>query len=442
MSENNPKDIDLDEPKLGLNADFDRAGELRNKPANKLSRRRFLKIAVGAGLGLAGEELIENTIGQKSLLGRAKDWLFRRKWWQEEMERPSNIDPVTLAGQNEDIKLDLVDPPTLNEIKNIENPLERPMIWGITPNNQDWPITEADIKETERMMGKEASGVNYYQDWEGHGERSNFNKEWMDMIRNHDAVPMVTWMAGDASKWGKKEDPDFQKYALKNIARGDFDEYIRIWANDAKDWKHPFFLRLFHEFNGDDKWWPYPWLIGNNPDTGKRLNEPSDLVAAWRHVHDIFEEVGAKNVMWVWCPDVEGHSDIEQAYPGDEYADWAAMDGYLWGPKKPYKKTFDQIFATRYNQLLKICPQKPFMLAEWGASEEAQDRSDWMAHTLLVDIPYRYRQIRAGYYFNKRKNDEGNSWLVSGEIGKTMAYGLSSKFYRRNGFKDLAAKIR
>ena len=51
----------------------------------------------------------------------------------------------------------------------------------------------------------------------------------------------------------------------------------------AADWGHwPFFLRFDWEMNG---FW-FPWNEGVNG------NKPGEFVAAWRHVHDIFTEVG------------------------------------------------------------------------------------------------------------------------------------------------------
>ena len=85
---------------------------------------------------------------------------------------------------------------------------------------------------------------------------------------------------------------------------GTHDAYIREFAEDARDWGHPFFLRFNWEMNGN---W-FPWSEGVNG------NQPGEYVAAWRHVHDIFTEVGATNATWVWCPNVD---------PGGKFSDLA-----------------------------------------------------------------------------------------------------------------------
>ena len=53
---------------------------------------------------------------------------------------------------------------------------------------------------------------------------------------------------------------------------------------------------------------------------------PSTFVAAWRHVHDLFEEEGATNVRFLWsvgrkaCP--RGCDPYSEFYPGDAYVDY------------------------------------------------------------------------------------------------------------------------
>ena len=100
-------------------------------------------------------------------------------------------------------------------------------------------------------------------------------------------IPLVDW--GSWDNHGAKYQPAF---SLGRIIDGSFDWYIRRWATGARDWGHPFFLRFDHEMNGD---W-FTWSEGVNGNTA------GQFVAAWRHVHDVFESVGASNVTWVWSP--------------------------------------------------------------------------------------------------------------------------------------------
>src|SRR5439155_22787595 len=118
-------------------------------------------------------------------------------------------------------------------------------------------------------------------------------------------------------------------WTLGRIISGTHDAYIQQWATAARNWGHPFFLRIYDEMNGT---W-YPWSEAVNS------NQPGQFVQAWRHIHDIFTEVGATNVSWVWCPNTEydGSLSLNSLYPGDAFVNWVAIDSYNWGtnPAKP-----------------------------------------------------------------------------------------------------------
>ncbi len=113
----------------------------------------------------------------------------------------------------------------------------------------------------------------------------------------------------------------------------------------------------------------FPWSEGVNG------NKSGEFVTAWRHVHDIFTSVGATNVTWVWCPNIDPTNDfqnLESLYPGDEYVDWTGLDGYNWGtnPAKPDRwRSFDQLYKSTYDTIVKaVAPSKPLMISEIGSS--------------------------------------------------------------------------
>ena len=127
------------------------------------------------------------------------------------------------------------------------------------------------------------------------------------------------------------------------MIEGHHDAYIREFAEAAKAWGHPFFLRFNWEMNGN---W-FPWSEGVNG------NQPGEYVAAWRHVHDIFTQVGATNATWVWCPNVDPASklhDLASLYPGDAYVDWTGLDGYNWGTNPASPRPLDAASTTSSNR--------------------------------------------------------------------------------------------
>src|SRR5262249_48553137 len=135
------------------------------------------------------------------------------------------------------------------------------------------------------------------------------------------------------------------QYANRNIAGGAFDGYLRSWARAAKAWGKPFFLRPNHEMNGN---W-YPWGTGaGNPNN----NTPEEYVAAWKHLHALFDAEGVTNAVWVWCPNV-GLS-MGEDYPGDGWVDWVGLDGYNWGDLNAGWLALRDVFGAAYAELLRL----------------------------------------------------------------------------------------
>lgn len=235
-----------------------------------------------------------------------------------------------------------------------------------------------------------------------------FQTRWMDNVRNHGSIPMVTW-----EPWLWALGLDQPAFSLKSIIDGDWDAYITRWALDSKAWGHPYFLRFAHEMNGT---W-YPWSEQTNGNTA------GQYVLAWQHVHDIFSAQGVTNVTWVWSPNVayNGSTPLAGLYPGDAYVDWVGIDGYNWGTSKPGKhwQTFDEVFATTYRDLTSLAPGKRFLIAEVACAEEGGDKAGWIRDALETQVPTKYTRIEAVVWFNESKEAD---WRVGSSPSSLGAF--------------------
>lgn len=256
-----------------------------------------------------------------------------------------------------------------------------------------------------------------------------FPKTPLDNIRQHGAIPVVSWSSQSIPS--SKSEPDFQ---LSDVISGRYDAYIREWATKAKAWGHPFMLRFNWEMNG--KW--FPWHEGVNG------NQPGEFVTAWRHVHDIFTEVGASNVTWVWCPNLEysGATPLSEVYPGDEYVDWTGLDGYNHGtnPAQPDSwKSFNQLYRTTYNNIVgSLAPGKPMMIGEVASTEYGGSKSAWIKD-MLARVPAEYPAIRALIYFDKYDNNMDWPLETSTSSIEAFAEGIQSSVYVSNTFSNFSA---
>ncbi len=251
----------------------------------------------------------------------------------------------------------------------------------------------------------------------------------METVRSYGAVPFLSW-SSQATPWVEgAPEPEFQ---LSDVISGSYDSYIREFAEAARTWGHPFFLRFDWEPNGD---W-FPW------DEGVNENQPGEYVSAWRHVHDIFTAVGATNATWTWCPYIDIHqfAPIASFYPGNEYVDWSCLDGYNWARARSHPtawKSFDQIFAGSYHQLVtKIAPTKPVMLGEIASSGGGHKKAEWI-HGMFKSLRTKFRRVRGLIWFDQVQ--QGVSWPLEGSPKAMQAFatGLKQPSFRGNRYGSL-----
>jgi hypothetical protein len=242
----------------------------------------------------------------------------------------------------------------------------------------------------ETQIGKGVSLVLWYQSWVEGNRPQPFPTAQMEAVREHGTIPVLAWYP--------QEYPtpiDEPQLSLAKIAGGAWDGFIRQYAMEVKAWGHPLFLRFASEMNGG--WVPY-----SESHSG---NSAGQFVQAWRHVHDIFKSVGATNVTWVWCPNVENAytTPLEDLYPGNAYVDWAGLDGYNWSSdlqNLPWK-TFSQIFGETYNHLLNLIPRStPIMIGETGSVEDGGSKPAWISDALTTQLPAKFTHIKALIWFD------------------------------------------
>jgi hypothetical protein len=313
-----------------------------------------------------------------------------------------------------------------------------PLYWGawisdqLTGGQAPWDMSA--VSAFEGMTQKPLSLIQFAAPFAdcSHSPCSfyDFPAKPMDNIRGHGAIPFFSWSS--QSTPSSLNQPDFQ---LSDVISGVHDSYIRRFAEDARDWGHPFFLRFNWEMNGG---W-FSWSEGVNG------NQSGEYVAAWRHVHDIFAEVGATNATWVWCPNVDPThrlQDLAPLYPGDEYVDWTGLDGYNWGtnPARPDRwRSFDQLYRSTYDLITEtIAPSKPLIVSEVGSTEYGGSKASWI-EDMLSTVPVEYPKIRGLLWFEKF--DDGMDWPLetSSDAVNAFASGIQNPAYVGNQYGNLSA---
>ncbi|MFH0863835.1 MAG: glycosyl hydrolase [Candidatus Gottesmanbacteria bacterium] len=238
------------------------------------------------------------------------------------------------------------------------------------------------------------------------GAYQQFDPRLLDQFRTRGIMPGLNW---DASKGPalNKNQPDF---SWKAIASGKHDTYIQQVATAAAAYHYPFLVRVLAEMNGN--WYPWGYSVNGNTN-------PADFVTAWKHIVDIFRSNGATNVQFVYCQSVleaskiNSHLDVlKQVYPGDDYVDWIALDGYA-NSRNQWRSLKDE-FQPSY-QLLTSFSTRPLIFYEVGAAENPNDpmvKANWITKGFLTTIPEEFPKVVAVAWFNSHDDRNIDNYAV------------------------------
>lgn len=294
--------------------------------------------------------------------------------------------------------------------------------YGGSFTDPPWDITS--FEEFESNAGKGQSILHYGQFWYESGVPVPFHETPADNARNHGSIPLIDW-----NPWDNADTADVaEEFTLADIIAGNHDTTITDWFEGAAAWGHPFFVRIMHEANGT---W-FPWGISVHGNTA------GEHITAWRHIHDLAQAAGATNATFVWCPlatYVGQPAAIDDLYPGDDYVDWLALDGYNFGGT-----SFDTIFGDSFDELWTVASaDKPVMLAEWATDDDG-DEVAWIADAFdeIRNNP-RYEAIHAVVWFNW-DTELPNLWRIESNPGKEAAYAaaIEHPIFLENEFASLS----
>ncbi|MDP3284265.1 MAG: glycosyl hydrolase [Desulfobacterales bacterium] len=301
--------------------------------------------------------------------------------------------------------------------------------WGIAVDG--YPLTGERLRKIEKETGLPSHLVVFFLQWPALTDKgvANFPEETLDAIWNTGAIPCLTW------------EPMYYVNGQENmvpyetIVSGSYDSYILEFARRARLWEGPFMIRFAHEMNIDR----YHW---GTEKTSYGPESPEIYKQMFRHVASLFRKAGAKNVLWVFCPNAESVPNVSHDpralwnrvanyYPGDEYADILGIDGYNWGTSQTKEKhgwnsrwqSFEEIFKSVYGELRTLAPHKPVIIFETASVTQGGDKTLWIKEAFETLKKW---QIRGIVWFHVLKDAD---WRIQSGINSDYA-----KIIRRDIF--------
>jgi mannan endo-1,4-beta-mannosidase len=259
----------------------------------------------------------------------------------------------------------------------------------------DAPHSYTNLDRFARAVGRQPNLVVYYSHW-----LTPFQVGFATAAAKHGAVTLVQLAPRETS--------------VAAIAAGQFDSYLRSYADAVRKFEKPVILSFGHEMNGS---W-YTW--------GYRHTSPAVFVAAWRHIVDLFRAQKALNVTWLWTINIftmanTNVSDPAPWWPGSTYVTMVGIDGYYYHSSQAFAQLFGSTIVD-----VRTLTRKPIIIAETSASPAAGQAAK------ITDL---FTGVRAygllGFvWFDAIDPIKGLDWRLSGAAAIT-AYRQDAKAFIR-----------
>ncbi len=273
-------------------------------------------------------------------------------------------------------------------------------VAGNDPTEHD--VTVADVDRFEKAIGAKIVWVFFSQNW---FESRRFPSTTCQWIHGLGKIPYIRLMLRSDLEQNRTE----KTFTLANILAGKFDEDLKSWARDAKEFGSPILVEWGTEPNGK-------WFSWNGKWNGGAQEGPARYVAAYRHIVDLMREAGADNLIWVWHvnwfdePEANWNR-FENYYPGNDYCDWVALSVY--GPLTPRAIDGTESFRFKmdhaYSRLAKVASGKPMVIAEFGCDihHRKVDAAEWTRNALEDLFSRRWPAVIGFCWWNESwENDD------------------------------------
>lgn len=235
-----------------------------------------------------------------------------------------------------------------------------PLAFGVTTGIPNGQLTR--LTQIQDETGARVSLVNWFQSF-----ATDLLVGRARAVLASGRTPIVSWQPVVPGSTDPSE--------LQRILAGADDDYIARFARTVSTLPGVVWIRFAPEMNGT---WE-PWGVGANGNTA------ADLVAAWQHVHQVFDDADVTNVRWFWCPNVPtaGQAPLSDLYPGDAYVDVVGLDGYNFGSARPgyIWRSYAAIFDVGLQQLQQLS-DRPVVLGEVATVHDHGLEGPWIRNFL------------------------------------------------------------
>ncbi|MCL1805983.1 MAG: glycoside hydrolase family 26 protein [Clostridiales bacterium] len=272
---------------------------------------------------------------------------------------------------------------------------EAPLTWGFFEPRSNW-LDYSRLEFYEETFGYEFPILLDYTHFQNKTGHTGLRQK-LTLARDRGKVLELTLQTSDNG--------DEEGNMVYDVLNGEYDAFLKDYAEAVADSGCPVLFRLGNEMNGD-------WCAYSAYHTSK---DTQIFIAFYRYVYGFFEAAGARNVIWVWNPNGRSYPDFKwnnelMYYPGDAYVDVVGLTAYNTGTYYQAVgerwQEFDELYDGLYSRYLRLFGQ-PLMITEFASASMGGDKEKWVAdmfeHIRGMDM------IKAAVWWNSRDYDgEGN----------------------------------
>jgi hypothetical protein len=210
--------------------------------------------------------------------------------------------------------------------------------------------------------------------------------ESLGVVYRNNAIPLIRWMPF-------KNNPVITAVndsLMKQIITGRFDTAITAFARQLAATAKPAFLQVS--------------FANTAADSLDKL-QPANFIAAWQHIHDLFDHAGAEKTIWVWNP--WNAVTAQEYFPGFKYTDWLgvkALDNRLETNNTDKQGFYSSYYP--YHHLPLFNTGLPVMITEAGTL--APNKATWW-QVAADNIDTAFTEIRSVIAVN-----DANGYLQKG----------------------------
>lgn len=269
-------------------------------------------------------------------------------------------------------------------------------LWGVNPPGHNYE----GLRSSEKAIDGKFDFVYRFHDMDDQIPDST-DRQFL----SHGKTMHITIDARDYSK------PSDKALKWHEISSGAYDSDLKAQAKGIAAIKHPVFVTFDHE---------------PDPPRKSRRGSASDYVAAWRHVHQLFDQAGAGNVVWVWVVTgwLPSADSALRMWPGNSQVDWISWEVYdgagckSGSPDASRSKSFGKV-ANRFLKYLNkegpdqdIDVHKPMMISESGSAVTPNGKgSTW--YQKIPGYLKDHRQIKAIGLWDKKGRERSCRFAFS-----------------------------